>query len=160
MAISNRLKSVKGGQACSALSRRFLVIPVLTTKVRQPTLRSITSIMAAAVADTMDMDKVECSISRILPVRRPRCQDNNNSRRINLGVEEFAGFLFRRFAIARTPSATRPRRRIRSPADETCALRKTGAQRRGYSVSLDNAFLSDGNDGSRFDERRVGFVGD
>jgi hypothetical protein len=55
---------------------------VLTTKVRQPILHSINDIMAAVVAaaaaDVMDMDKAECSISRILPVRHPRCQDNNN----------------------------------------------------------------------------------
>jgi hypothetical protein len=52
---------------------------VLTTKVRQTILHRITDIMAAAVAaDVMDMDKAECSISRILPVRHPRCQDNNN----------------------------------------------------------------------------------
>jgi hypothetical protein len=30
-----------------------------------------------AAADVMDMDKAECSISRILPVRHPRCRDNN-----------------------------------------------------------------------------------
>jgi hypothetical protein len=29
------------------------------------------------VADVMDMDKAECSISRILPVRHPRYRDNN-----------------------------------------------------------------------------------
>jgi hypothetical protein len=54
---------------------------VRTTKVRQPILHSNTDIMAAVVvaaADVMDMDKAECSISRILPVRHPRCQDNNN----------------------------------------------------------------------------------
>jgi hypothetical protein len=36
--------------------------------------------MAAAVlaADIMDMDKAERSISRILPVRHPRCRDNNS----------------------------------------------------------------------------------
>jgi hypothetical protein len=51
---------------------------VLTTKVRQPILHSITAIMAAAAADVMDMDKAERSISRILPVRRHRCRDNNN----------------------------------------------------------------------------------
>jgi hypothetical protein len=57
---------------------------VLTTKVRQPILHSNTAIMAAVVvvavvaADVMDMDKAECSISRILPVRHPRCLDNNN----------------------------------------------------------------------------------
>jgi len=60
---------------------RFSALPVLTTKVRQTTLHSITDIMAvvAVVAgDIMDMDKAECSISRILPVRHPRCRDNNN----------------------------------------------------------------------------------
>jgi len=58
---------------------RFSALPVLTTKVRQPILHSINDIMAAVVAaDVMDMDKAECSISRILPVRHPRCQDNNN----------------------------------------------------------------------------------
>jgi hypothetical protein len=50
---------------------------VLTTKVRQTILHSITDIMAAAAADVMDMDKAECSISRILPVRHPRYRDNN-----------------------------------------------------------------------------------
>jgi hypothetical protein len=36
--------------------------------------------MAAVVAaaDIMDMDKAECPISRILPVRHPRFRDNNN----------------------------------------------------------------------------------
>jgi hypothetical protein len=58
---------------------RFSALPVLTTKVRQPILHSITNIMVvAAAADVMDMDKAECSISRTLPVRHPRCQDNNN----------------------------------------------------------------------------------
>jgi hypothetical protein len=59
---------------------RFSALPVLTTKVRQPILHSINDIMAVVVAaaDVMDMDKAECSISRILPVRHPRCQDNNN----------------------------------------------------------------------------------
>jgi hypothetical protein len=63
------------------LALRFSALPVLTTKVRQPILHSINDIMAvvvAAAADVMDMDKAECSISRILPVRHPRCQDNNN----------------------------------------------------------------------------------
>jgi hypothetical protein len=52
---------------------------VLTTEVRQAILHSISDIMAVAVAaaDVMDMDKAECSISRILPVRHPRCRDNN-----------------------------------------------------------------------------------
>jgi hypothetical protein len=58
---------------------RSLALPVLTTKIRQPILHSITDIMAAvAAADVMDMDKAECSISRILPVRHPRYRDNNN----------------------------------------------------------------------------------
>jgi hypothetical protein len=56
---------------------RSSALPVLTTKIRQPILHSITDIMAAA-ADVMDMDKAECSISRILPVRHPRCRENNN----------------------------------------------------------------------------------
>jgi hypothetical protein len=45
------------------------------TGVRQAIHQSITDIMAAA--DVMDMDKAESSISRILPVRRPRYRDNN-----------------------------------------------------------------------------------
>jgi hypothetical protein len=47
--------------------------------------------MAAVVVatDIMDMDKVERSISRILPVRHPRYRDNNNYVfRTNLGGEE------------------------------------------------------------------------
>jgi hypothetical protein len=61
------------------LASRFSALPVQTTKVRQTTLHSITDIMAAVlVADVMDMDKAECSISRILPVRHPRCRDNND----------------------------------------------------------------------------------
>ena len=49
-------------------------------KVPQTTLHSITNIMAAVLVavDVMDMDKAERSISRILPVRHPRCRDNNN----------------------------------------------------------------------------------
>jgi hypothetical protein len=58
---------------------RSLALPVLTTKIRQPILHSITDIMAVvAAADVMDMDKAECSISRIPPVRHPRYRDNNN----------------------------------------------------------------------------------
>ena len=49
-----------------------------TTEVRQAILQSITDIMAVAAADVMDMDKAECSISRILPVRHPRFRDNNS----------------------------------------------------------------------------------
>jgi hypothetical protein len=63
------------------LALRSSVLPVLTTKVRQTILHSITNITAAGAAaavDVMDMDKAECSISRILPVRHPRCRDNNN----------------------------------------------------------------------------------
>ena len=60
---------------------------MLTTKVRQTILHSITDIMAAAVAaDVMDMDKAERLISRILPVRHPRCRDNDNYVLINLGA--------------------------------------------------------------------------
>jgi hypothetical protein len=47
-------------------------------KVRRPTLHSITDIMAAAAAGIMDMDKAECSISRILPVRHPACRESNS----------------------------------------------------------------------------------
>jgi hypothetical protein len=57
------------------LDVRSSALPVLTTKIRQTILHSITDIMAANV---MDMDKAECSISRILPVRHPRCRENNN----------------------------------------------------------------------------------
>jgi len=53
--------------------------PALTTKIRQTILRSITDIMVVVVAaDVTDMDKAECSINRILPVRHPRCRDSNN----------------------------------------------------------------------------------
>jgi hypothetical protein len=63
------------------LALRFLALPVLTTKRRQTTHHSITDITAAVVlaaADITDMDKAECSISPILPVRHPQCRDNNN----------------------------------------------------------------------------------
>jgi hypothetical protein len=50
---------------------------VLTTGVRQAIHQSIADIMAVAAADVMDMDKAECSVSRILPVRHPRYRDNN-----------------------------------------------------------------------------------
>jgi hypothetical protein len=49
--------------------------------IRQTILRSNTDITAAAVvvvADVMDMDKAECSINRILPVRHPRFRDSSN----------------------------------------------------------------------------------
>jgi hypothetical protein len=59
------------------LALRFSARPVLTTKVRQTTLYSITDIMAAVAVDIMDMDKTERSISRILPVCDPRCRVNN-----------------------------------------------------------------------------------
>jgi hypothetical protein len=57
---------------------RYSALAALTT-IRQTTLHSITDNMAAvlAAADVMDMDKAECSISRILPVRHPRYRDNN-----------------------------------------------------------------------------------
>jgi len=51
---------------------------VLTTKIRQTILHSITNIIMAAAADVMDMDKAECSIGRILLVRHPRCRASNN----------------------------------------------------------------------------------
>jgi hypothetical protein len=78
MAISNRLKSAKRrGLGCSVLAVRYSVLPVLTTKIHQAILHSITDIMAAA-ADVMDMDKdkAECTTSRILTVRRPRYRES------------------------------------------------------------------------------------
>ena len=58
---------------------------MLTTKIRQAILHSITDIMAAVVVGVMDMDKdkAECPISRILTVRRPRCRDSNNHKSLN-----------------------------------------------------------------------------
>jgi hypothetical protein len=44
---------------------------VHTTKIRQTILHSITGIMVAA-ADTMDMDKGECSVPH------PQCPGSNN----------------------------------------------------------------------------------
>ena len=76
MAILNRLKSMKAWLGLLRLGVRSSALPVLTTKIRQMILHSITDIMAAA--DVMDMDKAECSISRILPVRHPRCRESNN----------------------------------------------------------------------------------
>ncbi len=64
------------GWGCSALPMRYSVLPVLTTKIRQTILHSFTDIMAAA--DVLDKDKAEYSISRILPVRRPRCRESSN----------------------------------------------------------------------------------
>jgi hypothetical protein len=67
---------------CSALA-------VLTTKIRQTILRSISGIMVmvvVAAADLMDRDtaafmgrdKAEYSISRVLSDRNPGCRDSNN----------------------------------------------------------------------------------
>jgi len=55
----------------------------------QTILHSITDIMAAVVADVMDMDKdkAEHSISRILSVRRPRCRDSSNYKSLNASTE-------------------------------------------------------------------------
>jgi hypothetical protein len=39
-------------------------------------LHNITDIMV--VGDVTDMDKAECSINRILAVRRLRCRENSN----------------------------------------------------------------------------------
>jgi hypothetical protein len=57
--------------------------------MRQTILHSITDIMAAVVADVMDMDKdkAECPISRILTVRRPRCPESNNYKSLNASTE-------------------------------------------------------------------------
>jgi hypothetical protein len=58
---------------------RSSALAVLTTKIRQTILHSITGIILVAVAgDIMDMDKGECSISRILALRHRRCRENNN----------------------------------------------------------------------------------
>jgi hypothetical protein len=54
--------------------------------IRRMILHSITDIMAAA-ADVMDMDKAECSINRILPLRNLRHRDSSKLRlRINFGT--------------------------------------------------------------------------
>jgi hypothetical protein len=78
------------------LALRFLVFPALTTNLPQTTHHSITDITAAVVlaaADITDMDKAECSISRILPVRHPPCRDNNNCALTNLRVEKLGVFV-------------------------------------------------------------------
>jgi hypothetical protein len=54
--------------------------------IRQTILHSNTDIMAAA-ADVTDMDKAECSINRILPVRHPRCRDNSNYASLGLLIK-------------------------------------------------------------------------
>ena len=72
---------------------RSAVPRVRTTMIRPTILHSSnTGIMAAvvvvvAVADVMDMDKAECSISRILPVRQPRCRDNSNYASLGLLIK-------------------------------------------------------------------------
>jgi len=53
----------------------YLSPPALTT-IRQTILQNITGIREAVVVDIMDMEKAECSINRILPVRDPRCREN------------------------------------------------------------------------------------
>jgi hypothetical protein len=57
--------------------------------MRQTILHNITDIMAVVVADVMGMDKakVECPISRILTVRRPRCRDSSNYKSLNASTE-------------------------------------------------------------------------
>jgi hypothetical protein len=60
--------------------------------IRQTILHSSnTGIMAAVVvaADVMDMDKAECSISRILPVRQPRFRASSNYK-ISTAISETA----------------------------------------------------------------------
>ena len=61
---------------------RSAVPRVRTTMIRPTILHSSsTYIMPAAVvaaADVMDVDKAECSISRILPVRQPRFRASSN----------------------------------------------------------------------------------
>ena len=62
----------------------YSLLPVLTTKIHQAILHSITDIMAAAAADVMDMDteqdkdKTGYTISRILTVRRPRYRESSS----------------------------------------------------------------------------------
>ena len=57
--------------------------------MRLTILHNITDIMAVVVADVMgmDKDKVECPISRILTVRRPRCRDSSNYKSLNASTE-------------------------------------------------------------------------
>ena len=54
---------------------------MLTTKMWQTILHSITDIVAVAAADVMDMekdkDRAGDSTSRILTVRRPRCRESS-----------------------------------------------------------------------------------
>jgi hypothetical protein len=61
---------------CSALA-------VLTTKIRQTILRSISGIMVVVLVaeeeeNVMDRDKAEYSISRLLSARNPGCRDSNH----------------------------------------------------------------------------------
>jgi hypothetical protein len=105
------------------LALRFSALPAQTTKVRRTTLHSTTDIMAAVVvADVMDMDKAECSISRILPVRNLRCRANNNdafeqistpilqsteSARVFLSTpSNFTAVIFETRALPRLPAVT------------------------------------------------------
>jgi hypothetical protein len=81
MAISDRLKSMRAWLGLSGLAARSSALPVLTTKMSQTILHSITDIMAAAV-DVIDMgkdkDRAEDSINQILSVCRPRCRESDN----------------------------------------------------------------------------------
>ena len=76
--VSNRQSC---GWACSGLAVRSSVLPVLTTMIRSTILHSsnpdIMAPVVVAAADVMDMDKAECSINRILPVRHPRCRESS-----------------------------------------------------------------------------------
>lgn len=82
MTILNRLKSAKAGLGVLCLGVALFNSAVLTTKNRQTILHSSIDIMPAA--DIMDMDenkakdREECSISRILSVRRPRFRESSN----------------------------------------------------------------------------------
>ena len=46
----------------------------------------VVAAVAAAVEDSMDMDKVGYSIGRMLPLRNPQCRESNNYVLINLGA--------------------------------------------------------------------------
>jgi hypothetical protein len=67
------------------LAVRSLARPALTT-IRQAILHSLTGIMVAVEDAMADMDKAECSIARILPLRNHRCRESNNCTFESLGA--------------------------------------------------------------------------
>ena len=96
MVISNRLKSVKAWLGLVCLGFAFF-----SSSCANDEASSDDSSQhhrhhgggGGGAADITDMDKAECSISRILPVRHPRCRDNNNCALTNLSVEELGVFV-------------------------------------------------------------------